>query len=369
MLMLITAAALATTPANERALYAGLCERVAASFDSARGGFVERGVPCESAVELGLILGHGARKSSWTARSLATIAWTRGLRDTVGGGFLLGAAQVGSAPAEFLKRTDSNARRLENLVQAWRLMADSRYRAEAAQVVDYMDRVLLDGRGGFLAGQTADIDLDPRANGYAIRAWLSWAAATGDLAKRDFAARSLDRVWETCWVPEVGLIRRGTFGEGTSEPQLADQAEMGRALVLAARLIGRGRDAARARALGEILLHRFADPEKGGFRTRFATTRGGKPKRAPRVAAENARAALFLCELGTLSGEARYRVAARGAWSSFGKGFGKAGLEAADWALALRAALEPELPVVPRWPRRPHASADRRSISFRPSGR
>jgi uncharacterized protein YyaL (SSP411 family) len=368
MLVLIAAAALAT--ADDRTLYAGLCERVAASFDSAGGGFVERGVPCESAVELGLILGRGSRGSPWAARSLATVAWTRGLRDTVGGGFLLGAAQVGPEPREFLKRTDSNARRLENLLQAWRLTADARYRADAGQIVDYMDRVLLDGRGGFLAGQTADIDLEPRANGYAIHAWLSWAAATADLAKRDFSTRSLDRVWDTCWVPDVGLIRRDTFGEATSDPRLEDQAEMGRALVLAARLIGRSRDAARARALGEILLRRFSDPEKGGFRTRCATNRRGEPKTAPRVAAENARAALFLCELTTLVGDDRYRLAARNAWRTFGKGFSKAGPEAADWALALGAALRPELPAAPRWPKaKASAPLVRRTRSFRPSGR
>ena len=349
MRMLLAVAALAASPADDRALVAGLCERVAASFDSARGGFVQRGVPSESAVELGLILGRETGTSPWTARSLATIAWTRGLRDTVGGGFFHAALQVDPGPSELLKRTDSNARRLENLIRAWRLTGDPRHRAEAARVADYMDRVLLDGRGGFLVGQTADLDLVPQANGHGIHAWLAWAAATRNLAKRDFAAKSLDRVWETCWVPEVGLVRRGTFGEATLEPLLADQVEMGRAFVLAARLIGRSRDAARARALGEVVLARFSDPEKGGFRTRCATTRSGKLKSAARVAPENARAALFLCELQALGGDERYRVAARRAWRSFERSFEKSGLGAADWALAVRAAFAPELPVAPRW--------------------
>jgi len=273
MLVLLAVTALAAAPADDRALYAGLCERVAAAFDSARGGFVERGVPCESAVELGLILGRENPKSPWTARSLATIAWTRGLRDTVGGGFLHRATRADPGPSELLKRTDSNARRLENLVQAWLLTADPSDRARAAQIVDYMDRVLLDGRGGFLAGQTADVDLIPQANGYAVHAWLAWAAATRDLGKRDFAARSLDRVWETCWVPEIGLIRHDAFGEVVLEPRLVDQVEMGRAFVLAARLIGRSQDATRAR---------WAKWCCGASRTRngAASAPGARPRRA-----------------------------------------------------------------------------------------
>ncbi|TMQ67748.1 MAG: hypothetical protein E6K78_03725 [Candidatus Eisenbacteria bacterium] len=360
-LLMLALLALAA-PGADRALYDRLCERTAAAYDSARGGFVQDGVPSEAAVELGLLRGREPGVSEWSKRSLTTIAWTRGLRDTVGGGFLHGASDDprGSWP---LKRADSNSRRLENLLLAWRVTSESSYRVEAARVADYMDRVLLDGRGGFLAEQT-QADLVPDANGYAIHAWLMWAAASLDLGKRDFALRSLDRVWETCWIPDVGLVRRDAFGEASPRAELLDQVEMGRAFLLAARLVGRDSDATRARTLGDIVLGHFADPERGGFSAQWATTKTGKVKREKPLAVENARAALFLCELSTLTGQARYRDGARGAWTSFTKRFPKSDLVAADWAIAVRAAIEPSLPSRPQWPKPAAPALARRSMTF-----
>jgi uncharacterized protein YyaL (SSP411 family) len=349
LLALLLTLAAATPPSDDRDLYARLCGQVAVAYDSARGGFVDRdGVPSEDAVELAL-LQSGSGSRDWKARGLATIAWTRALRDTVGGGFVVSGTESEPNHARIFKPVSTNARRLDNLIQAWNVTSDAGYQQEAARVVDFIDRVLLDGRGGFLPGQASGLDLLPDANGIAIRAWLNWAATTNDTRKRDFALKSLDRVWEGCWADNVGLLRHGTFGEVLMPPQLVDQVEMGRAYILAARLAGRRADAQHARVLGDLVIERFEDPAKGGFMTRWSANKGGKVRRAERVPGENARAALFLCELATLTGKATYRDAARCSWAALLEKLDRPGLEAADWALAIRAAIEPGLPTAPRW--------------------
>lgn len=351
-LLALLLALAATAPTADRELYERACDRVAAAYDSARGGFVARtGVPSESAVELGLIRGREPGSARWREQALATIAWTRGLRDTIGGGFVVSAAEADPQYAHVYKPAGVNARRLENLLQAWHLTSGPEYRQDAASVVDFFDRVLLDGRGGFVPGQASGFELVPEANGFAIHAWLEWAAATTDRVKRDFALRSLDRVWDTCWVPDLGLLRRGSFGEVVKPPQLVDQVEMGRAFILAARIAGRRADAEHARTLGDLVIARFENQEKGGFLTQWSATRKGKIRSAARVPAENARVARFLCELTTLTGDSKYREAARRAWRELEEKLDKPRLDAAEWALAIHAAIEPELPSAPRWPR------------------
>ena len=370
-ILLLAAAAEAKDlpPPDDATLYGLLVDRVAASYDSARGGFVipKTGEPSESAVELGLRLGHGDPNDAWTGRSLFTMTWTRGLLDTVGGGYMRSSRNMTLEAAHFDKPTDANATRLENHIRVWRAMNDDTERRTAVRLADFFDRILLDGRGGFVAGQTGDREPQPRANGLAIHAWLNWAVATGNVHTRDFALRSLDRVWEFCHDEETGmLIRKGTFGEVLSPPKLVDHCEMGRAYILAAQLAGRPDVRAIAQGLGDLLLEYFEDPEKGGFRSQVVLTKTGNVKKADRDFDENARAALFLCELTTLTGDAKYQEAARRSWQTFHEDFAEARVDAAaDWALALRAALEPEAPAAPQWQVAEKQTAPKRSWRFK----
>ncbi len=354
--------------ADPRALYEQLCSQVAAAYDSSQGGFItKKGLPVESAVELALLRARETHDTTWTGRATRTIRWTRGLLDTVAGGFYHAAGRRGSDLDGITKRADSNARRIEVLLQAWSLTGDVGYRADAARTVDFMERVLLDGRGGFVSAQVGDRELEPEANGIAIHAWLAWSAARLDRRQRDFALRSLDRVWETCWQPEFGLVRKDGFGDVTSVPLLADQVEMGRACVLAARLCGRPDDLQRARMLGDLLIARYEEKSPGGFRTSSVPKKNGSIQRASRLPGENARAALFLAELAALSGETRYRDASVRARTAFAKSLDKIGLAAADWALAVRTAFGSELPAAPDWSKavEPESAPRKRSVTFK----
>lgn len=194
-----------------------------------------------------------------------------------------------------------------------------------------------------MQGQFGGFTLNPQMNGLALHAWIRWAAASDDKMKKRFAAKSIDRVWETCWDSDLGLMRKDELGSFTSPPLLVDQVEMGRACMLAAQLFGRDIDRQRAIALGRMIVERYEDPQNEGFYNQAVLDqKKGTIKKAKRNFDENARAARFLCELSKYTGDPRYAESARRAWQSWAKKLDKAGMDGADWALAMRVALGAE---------------------------
>jgi uncharacterized protein YyaL (SSP411 family) len=341
---------LAGATTGDQAQLQQLAGVVAATFDRERGGWVTKGGrPYETAVSFAFAMARDGDTTLWQGRALTTVDWTWVLNDSVGGGFFDRLANTRHDDPSFDKPTYGTAARLENLIEAWKASGDPLYRSHAAKIVDYMDRVLLDGRGGFIDGQVGSRDLMPRSNGLAIHSWLMWAAATGDTRPRDFAERSLDRSWEVCWVDEVGMLRKDNFGAIQKAPQLPDQVEMARAYLLSSHIAGRPVDLERAKTIAELLEKNFADPKGGGWRTQAVALKGGKIRSAASVSDECARAALFLAELGAETGEERWKAAARRAIAGFAHGFEKAGFEAADWGLAQHALLVASLPPKPEW--------------------
>jgi uncharacterized protein YyaL (SSP411 family) len=285
----------------------------------------------------------------WREGARRTVEWTWSLYDSVGGGFLHGTRDVSHTTTSFDKNTRDNSRRLENRVDAWLDGRSAEDERAVRAVLDFFERVLLDGRGGFVAGQIGDRDLVPSANGLAIHAYLSWAAATGETRWRDFALKSIDRVWETEWDPKLGVLHRDGFGNLRAAPQLDDQVEMGRAMVLAAHLAGRASDLEGARAIGDLLLSRFEDTRNGGMRAQAVPAKDGETKKAPRESGENARAARFLAELAAETGDEKYHDAARRLVGVFTPELEKPSPECAEWALAVRALTRPEFPDKPTW--------------------
>lgn len=353
-------------PPADQARFDAMWNTVVAAYDTSRGGYVTKdGTPIETAMELSLRMGVEGQDPEATDRAIRTLEWTIGLFDSVGGGFLSRARDADPGTASFDKMTLPNSRRLELLVDATTLTGSERYRRFGAQTVDYFDRVLLDGRGGFVHGQVGDRQLIPESNGAAIRAWLEWGAVVGNVRFRDFAWKSLDRSWEECWMGTPGMVRRGFFGELTEAPRLVDQIEMGRAYLIAAHLAGREVDLARAIEIADTMLLVYQDPEKGGFRTRATANRKGIIRKAGRELDENARAARFLAELAAVAGQSRYRDAARRTLDSFTKEYEKASvLEAAEVALAIRAIASPDLPPRPEW-KEPVSKRERTARSTR----
>lgn len=356
--LVLSTALLAPVASEDLARYDLLVGNVGAEYDTSRGGFVFRdGRPSEASVELAFLIGRERDESEWTARALRTVDWTISLFDTVGGGFLERSRDADPKQASFEKYTRSNAERMMNLLEAVRASDDPKYRKFAARVVDYADRVLLDGRGGFVHGQVGDRQLIPESNGAILRAWLAYAALDGNVRMRNFAWKSLDRLWTECWMVGPGMVRRTVFGEIESEPRLADQYEIGRAYVWSAHMTGRASDLDRARTIGDGMLATY-EQDNSGFRAIALPNKKGVIKNGARNGVENARAARFLAELAAVTGEAKYREAARRAMTSFEKSFKDQGLQGAEWALALRALNVPDLPARPVWKDTPKSVAD-----------
>ena len=341
--------ALDRVPDEQRERYTRLASELWAVFDSTRGGFVTKGgVPSESAIELAFRLGAEPGGGPWRARALATTRWTMALLDTVGGGFVHGAKDADPSHPAFSKWTTDNARRIELALEASRITGDPAFRKIAERAVRYADRVLLDGRGGFVHGQVGDRQLVPESNGPMILTWLRFGAETGDVRYRDFAWKSLDRLWSECRREGAGMIRRGVFGELTTYPKLADQTEMVRAYALAAHVAGRAQDLERARTLADQLIS-WIQPGCG-LRSEARPNKQGRLRAGPCRYEENSRAALALAELAAIAGESRYRDAAKRLVEDFDEALRRDhGLDGADWALALRAIRSPELPERATW--------------------
>ncbi len=330
---------------DEQALWQRVCYRVEDSFDSTAGGFVSHGVMSESAVDLAFLLGRRAGQERWKDRGDFTARWMLGLEDSVGGGFYVHAERV-AGQNQFQRPTRLNARRLENLIEAWEATNDTRYWVTAVRLLEFADRNVVDGRGGFTSDPVGDQDLVPDVNGVAVHAWLRWWATARDSRCRDFAYRSIDRVWASAWRDSLGFVRTDSFGELLALPQLADQTEMGRALVLSAKLGGRPGDLVRARRVADLMIRRYTD-KVGAFRSAMTLKKGRFTRMPGRDAVENARAALFLCELSSVAGDARYLGVARTVWRVYARDIDKSKLGNADWALALDAAVAPVFPVRP----------------------
>jgi uncharacterized protein YyaL (SSP411 family) len=335
-------------PPADLARFNRLTAEVEEHYDTTRGGFVAKGVSNEAAISLALAMGEEGQGAQWTEHALATLDWMRSLADSSGGGYYDLSPNSDNPGAMVDKTTAVHAQRLEAQLDAFQATGDATYRKNAAWIADFTSRVLLDPRGGFVLGQMGDRQPFPAPNGLMIHAWLHWAVVNADPRQRDFAFKSIDRVWSQCWVDEGGLVRFGDFGEPISRPQLLDQVEMGRALVLAARVGGRPQDQQRAIQIGDMLLSHFEDP-RGGFHNQIAHAHDSNTKKGSRDLGENARAARFLYELSRLTGDAKYRAAAERAVAAFDDQFDKAKTDAADWALAIRAGQMDDLPAAPAW--------------------
>jgi uncharacterized protein YyaL (SSP411 family) len=341
-------------PPADLARFNRLTAEVEARFDTTRGGYVDKGVPNETAISLALAMGDEGQGEQWTAHALRTLDWMQALADSSGGGYYDHHSNNDDPGAMVDKTAAAHARKLEAQLDALEVTGDPIYHKHAAWIADFASQVLLDARGGFVSAQIGDRQPVPEPNGLMIHAWLRWAAANADPRTRNFAYLSIDRVWSRSWVDDSGLVQFGDFDEPLAHPRLPDQVEMGRALVLAARIGGRPQDQQRAVQIGELLLSQFEDKQKGGFKSQVVHSHDGNVKKASRDVMENARAVRFLYELARLTGDAKYHAAADRAVVAFDDQLDKLKLNAAEWALAIRAGHMDDLPSAPAW----HAVAE-----------
>lgn len=251
-------------------------------------------------------------------RALDTLAQQERLIDPVWGGMFQYSVGPDWDEPHYEKLMEVNAGALAAYAQAFALTGNERWRADAVLIAAWFERFLLAPEGVFFANQDAEVggreatafhrlddagrrrvgvprvdtNVYARENGLAIQAHVLWAAEGGGDVALARGIRAAERILAT-HRDANGLFRHGG-SDGAGLRYLADQAEMGRALLALARATGDPRWSVEASRLAEALGPAFAVPE-GGFAD--ATAEPGIPGTLGsrrRALESNASAARFL---------------------------------------------------------------------------
>jgi hypothetical protein len=146
------------------------------------------------------------------------------------------------------------------------------------------------------------------------------------------ALRALDRLWSTAEDDEGAMRHRAGLH---SPPLLDDQVQAASAAIAAYEFTGERRWLDRARALADLVLRRFADPQ-GGFRDSAAASGAGLlgqlalPIQDAPTPAPNAVAALVFLRLAAILEDQRFEEAGERTLAAFA-GAADPGLFAATW--------------------------------------
>ena len=172
-----------------------------------------------------------------------------------------------------------------------------------------------------------------------------------------FALKSLDRVLEAAWDPELGLARVVAYGEGTTAARIAavldDYAFLANAALDAWEAAADIKYYLAAKGLTDQMIARFYDAEGGGGFFDAETKPGAigalsaqrKPLQDSPTPAGNSTAAIVLLRLSALADDAQYEKLARETLEAFGGMVEHFGLYAASYGLALRRAVAGSLQV------------------------
>lgn len=367
--------ATATAPPVDEsaALSPTIVERVVAAvrdaFDPAHGGFgSEPKFPHCEAVDLMLrdYQRHGSQASHDVVVTTLDGMAGSGVYDAVEGGFFRYSTTRDWRIPHFEKMLEGNAGLLANYVRAMQVTGKAHYGAVARDIVRYVDTVLSDQeRGGFYGSQDADeqyyalpfaarrsrqapfVDttLYTDWNAMMASAYLLAAAALDDARPRQFALRTLDRLWRIAHADDGGM-HHYYDGDAHLPGLLSDQVHMGLALLDAAAHSGDNRYLVWAQALAAFCLTALADPSGGFYDTAARPDAAGSLKSPLMPLPANSAAARFFVRLYWLTGEERYETAARRTLARFAATYERFGYFAAPFALAVDDLLRPPLKLV-----------------------
>jgi len=323
---------------------AAMRDRVEKGFDPEFGGWgTDRKFPLPRTVEFALTRVPGA-----ATRTLEAIRTH--LYDTYDGGFYRYALERDWSEPRREKLAGENAGLARAFANAYAVTGEESYRETAAGAVDYLTTTLWTGRafaGSQAGGDYFTLDPDERAaatppavdstvfagrNGLAADACLRLAAVDGGAAD---AARRAETAIESVLDALVSGGRVAHYAGGPSG-LLGDQARLLGALTTAGQVRGVEDYAEPARSIADWTIEHLSDPDAAGaLRDRPPETGAGLLERPlyPIDPAVDAAAALF--ELAILTGDDRYREAARRALSAFGSASDRMGVEVAGYATAV----------------------------------
>ncbi|MEF8775624.1 MAG: DUF255 domain-containing protein [Haloarculaceae archaeon] len=353
-----------------------MIEQLLTAYDGEFGGWgTDVKFPLPRTIEFALV-----RARDQATRTLEAVRTH--LFDTSDGGFYRFAARRNWRDVRREKLTDENAALLRAFAIAYRYTGEEAYRDTAVRTLAYLTAEGWTGQA-FAAAQGGDEayygrepaareDADPPPvdetvladrNGLAIDACCWFHAYTDDERAATFARRARDHVAETL-VADDGRVAHYD-GPEAAAGLLLDQARLLQGLTSSWQVLG---EPGPARAVADWTLeNRRAggggdgrgertesgnggvgrrERERGGGGDRRAETRAGAftdgPTAGPGLCSEplwpleaNVEAADALLDLALLTGEGRYRDAARDAVAAFGNAAERMGVEVAGYATAV----------------------------------
>ena len=328
---------------------AAMVEQLLGAYDETHGGWgSEVKFPLPRTVEFALV-----RAREQATRTLDAVHTH--LHDTYDGGFYRFARNRNWQAARREKLTDENAALVRAFAHAHRYTGASAYRSAAESGVAYLTTTLWTGNA-FGAGQGGDetyfqlepserADADPPPvdetvladrNGLAVDALLRLAAYTDDERATRFARRARDHICEE--LVDGGKVTHYRDPDDGTGPSglLLDQARVLTGLTTAWSVLG---EAGPARAVADWTIDTL-QTERGALRDGPAGGAGlvSEPLFPLDTAVEAADA---LLDLALLTGEDRYRTAARRAMTAFAGASNRMSVEVAGYAAVVARLHEP----------------------------
>lgn len=329
------------------------------AFDPTHGGFgTAPKFPHPSALEL-LLTSHlrtgSDRHLTMLDRTLRAMR-EGGMYDQVAGGFFRYSTTRDWAVPHFEKMLQDNAQLLTVYARMARLTGDDFYTESTRDVVRFLGEWLRSENGFFFGSQDADeeyyqlsgadragreapfVDRTLYAgwNALVVRGLLEAYLATREVRLREMGLVALEYCLGALGRDD-GLFHHYLDEAGERGPVLMeDAAELVLSLTDAYELTGEARYLELATASASAMVRRFGDPAAPGlFDTAEEGEKLGRLRIRQKSLAENARAALALLRLAAVTRDSERRRQAEAILGRFLGLYGRHGLLAAEYALAL----------------------------------
>lgn len=327
------------------AMVTHILEMVKEQYDPVHGGFREAPKFFEpEAIDLVFMHHFWHHDSELEQMALFTLDQQLRLYDPVWGGFFRYAEEADWSRPHYEKMLPTQASNLLNYLEAYQLTGQAEYREVVEGTMQYVMRFLADReQGGFYASQDADVRkvvgvgpsmsgetffalneaerlaagipfIDPTIltdwNGLMAAAYLKVDQALGNRQAREFALKTLRRLYKERYQPGRGLAHLAQGGHPQEFGLLADQVFFAGALIEAFMTTGESLYLDQAERVIDDTVHLLEDTQGGGFFDR-ASEGLGLLKFPHKDLEVNAALSMVFSDLFYLTGNPRYRDKAR----------------------------------------------------------
>lgn len=320
-----------------------ILEMMKLEYDPVSGGFRDAPKFFEpEAIALAFSHHFWHRDSEWQRKALFTLDQQLKLHDPVWGGFFRYAEEADWSHPHYEKLLSIQASNLLNYLEAYQVTGLSQYREVVEGTMGYVMRFLADReRGGFYASQDADVRNPDRSvtdvpgeeffaldesqrlavgipfvdrtkltdwNALMIKASLRVSQVPGNTQAREFALKTLQRLYKERYQPGRGLAHLLHEGHPAEFGLLADQVFFADALLEAFLTTGSSHYLDQAETIIEDVIRLFEDSQGGGYLDRTPSASSlGLLKFPHKDLPVNAALSLVFSDLFYLTQDPRYR--------------------------------------------------------------